>query len=418
MKYLILKLRTIKKQAIGFIKWFIIAVIVGLIVGGVGTAFHYAVGFANEYQRKFWWLILLLPLGGIIIVFLYRLCHSTYDKGTNTIIMAARSEDKPSPFTAPLIFVSTFITHLLGGSAGREGAALQIGGGISSTIGSIIKMNKDDMKIITMCGMSAGFSAVFGTPMAACIFSMEVTNIGIIYYGALVPCIISAFVAKEVALVFGITVSQYETVIFPKIDLISFGKVVVLAVLCAILSIIFCSSLKACAKCYTKLFKNAYIKIIVGGFIVIGLTFLVNTRDYNSAGTFVIENALMGNARPEAFILKIIFTAVTLGAGYKGGEIIPTFFIGATFGCVMGGLLGLPPSFGASIGMMALFCGVTNCPITSIIISIELFGTNAMWLFAVAIAISYRLSGYYSLYEGQRFAYSKNRAEILNRKTH
>lgn len=416
-EYLIIKQRNIKKQTINFLRWFVISMAVGLFVGVVGTAFRYLVEIANDLHKDYNWLIFLLPLGGLLIVFLYKICKDV-DKGTNTIIMAVRNEDKPSPFTPLLIFISTIITHLFGGSAGREGAALQIGGGISSIIGRIFRMNKDDMKIITMCGMSAGFSAVFGTPISASIFAMEVTSVGIMYYTALVPCIISAFVAKEITIILGASNTVYDTIIFPSINFISFGQVIIIAILCAILSIIFCESLKLSSKYYNEFFKNKYIRVFVGGCFIIVLTFIVGVRDYNGAGSNIIANALAGNVKVESFALKIIFTILTLGAGYKGGEIIPTFFIGATFGCVIGGLIGLPSSFGASVGMVALFCGVTNCPIASIMIAIELFGVNGLWLFAVAIAISYRLSGYYSLYAGQRIALSKKHIEFIDKKTH
>lgn len=416
-EYFIIKQRTIRRQSSNFLKWFLISVSVGLFIGVIGTLFRYLIDMANDIQKNNWWLIFLLPIGGIVIVFLYKLCRDS-DSGTNTIIRAVRSEDKPSYFTPILIFVSTIITHLFGGSAGREGAALQIGGGIGSTIGSIFKMNKNDMKIITMCGMSAGFSAVFGTPIAASIFAMEVTSVGIMYYAALVPCVISAFVAKEITILLGASSTVYDMVIFPNVNFISFGQTALMGVLCAVLSIIFCESLKLTSKYYAKLINNKYLRIFIGGLLIIALTFLVGSRDYNGAGGAIIINALSGNARPEAFALKLIFTVLTLGAGYKGGEIIPTFFIGSTFGCLIGEMIGLPASFGASIGMMALFCGVTNCPIASIMISIELFGVNGLWLFAVAIAISYRLSGYYSLYAGQKIAQSKKRIEFIDKKTH
>ena len=147
---------------------------------------------------------------------------------------------------------------------------------------------------------------------------------------------------------------------------------------------------------------------------MVALTYLVQTKDYNGAGMEIIQNAMQGQARPEAFFLKMIFTALTLGAGFKGGEIVPTFFVGSTFGCVVGGLLGMNPSFGAAIGLVALFCGVVNCPVTSIILSVELFGAQGLLLFAIACAVSYMLSGYYGLYSGQKILYSKLKPEFIN----
>ncbi|MDY5912460.1 MAG: chloride channel protein, partial [Inconstantimicrobium porci] len=192
-------------------------------------------------------------------------------------------------------------------------------------------------------------------------------------------------------------------------------KVIILGVLCAVISILFCESLHKTNKFLADHVKNNYIKVIIGGVLVVALTFLCGSRDYNGAGVEVIAKAINGQAIPYAFLLKILFTTLTISFGYKGGEIVPTFFIGATFGCTAAGILGLDPGFGAAIGVAALFCGVTNSLITSIVLSIELFGSQGLVLFALACGVSYMLSGYYSLYGTQKIVYSKLRAEYVNR---
>lgn len=411
------KLEDIGKMLLSFVKWIIIAAVVGAFVGIVGVFFHICVEKATEIRVEMPWLIWLLPIGGAAVVFLYKKTGMEKDRGTNLVLDAVRSNEPLNIKTAPLIFVSTVITHLFGGSSGREGAALQIGGSIASYVGTHIKLDEKDQRIITMCGMAAGFSALFGTPVAAVVFAMEVVSVGVMYYSAIVPCIIASAVGAYIASLFDIAPTSFSVIgSIPTIELLTIFKVIVLAVLCAAVSMLFCLTLKKTHKLYDKI-PNKTVAAIVGGLAVAILTFIIGTTDYNGAGMDVIGRAVAGEAEYEAFILKIIFTALTLGAGFKGGEIVPTLFVGATFGNVAGKLLGLGGSFGAGLGIAALFCGVTNCPLTSLILSIELFGTEGLIYYAVACAVSYKLSGYYGLYSAQKIVYSKHRPEFIDKKT-
>ena len=400
-----------------FLKWAAVAAVVGIVIGIVGVAFHLSVEAATELRTAAEWLIWFLPLGGVAIVRLYKKAGMEKDGGTNFVLEAVRSNDPLNIKTAPLIFISTVITHLFGGSSGREGAALQIGGSIASFLGKKINLDEKDERIITMCGMSAGFSALFGTPLAAVIFSMEVVSVGVMYYSAIVPCVISAVMGAYVASLFSVAPTAFTLVGgVPAISVMMIIRAAVLGMLCAGVSILFCVILKKVHKLYDRIPDRAAAAFI-GGVIVIILTYIVGTRDYNGAGMDVINRAVAGEAAPEAFILKMIFTAVTLGAGFKGGEIVPTLFVGATFGCIAGGILGLGSSLGACMGMAALFCGVTNCPVTSLILSIELFGAEGMVYYAIACAVAYRLSGYYGLYSSQKIVYSKQKPEFIDKKT-
>ena len=200
----------------------------------------------------------------------------------------------------------------------------------------------------------------------------------------------------------------------PIINIISVSQVALIAALCAVLGTIFCFIMHKTGHAAKKLIKNPYIRILAGSAVVLGLTMLVGTHDYNGAGTGVIAKAVSGSAKPYAFALKILFTAVTLGCGFKGGEIVPTFFIGSTFGCMAASLIGLDPGFGAAVGMTALFCSVVNCPVASVFLSVELFGAEGILMFAVACGISYMLSGYSGLYGSQKFIYSKFKDKYLN----
>lgn len=400
-----------------FLKWFFCSCVVGVLCGFVGAAFHMCVAYATEMRQEYSLLLLFLPVGGLIIVWLYQYFHMLNEGDTNLVIRSIRSSEHVPIAMAPLIFVSTVITHLLGGSAGREGAALQIGGSMGAQIGRLFRLDEKDLHVITMCGMSAVFSALFGTPLTAAIFAMEVISVGVIYYTAIIPCIIAAIIGYMISNFLHVFPESFAFLEAPALTLVSAGQVIALAALCAVLSILFCMIMRGVGHLYRHFLPNPYLRIVVGGLIVVGLTFLVGTTDYNGAGMNIISHAITGHARPEAFALKILFTALTLEAGFKGGEIVPTFFIGSTFGCVMGGLLGLNPSFGAAIGLVSLFCGVVNCPITSMFLSMELFGSHGMLLFGLACGVSYMLSGYYGLYSSQKIVYSKLRTEFINQDT-
>ena len=388
-------------------KWIVIATVVGIIGGLVGSAFHFSVDYVTEVREHNSWLVFLLPLGAVVITFLYRLFKSKGKLDTDRVIESVSSKEKVPVVMAPLIFVSTVITHLLGGSAGREGAALQLGGSIGYNTGKLFRLDKNDIHIIVMSGMSAVFSALFGTPVAAAFFSLEVSNIGIFHYAGLVPCLISSVSAFLVSDWFNIEPVRFENVMDFGFSGEMFGKVVCLAILCALVSILFCFAIKKTEHLSEKLLKNKYLRGIVGGALLVGLTVLVGNHDYNGAGMNIISLAMDGEAEYEAFILKMLFTVITIASGFKGGEIVPTFFIGSTFGCIAGQILGLDAGFAASVGFVALFCGVVNCPAASVLLAVEIFGAKGIMAYAVACGISYMLSGKFSLYKSQKFAFSK-----------
>lgn len=399
------------------IKWIIFSVVSGLVVGSVGTLFYFGMTFVTLLREKNNWLLFLLPIGGLLIVGSYRLLHDEKDTGTNLVLSAIHSNNELPLRMAPLIFISTIITHLFGGSAGREGAALQLGGSIGNGLGRLFRFDEKDKHVMIMCGMSASFATLFGTPMAAAIFSMEVVTVGIMHYSALVPCVLSSLVAFGLAQSFGVGQELFLLKKVPAFSIYSAVQMSVLAIICALISIFFCIVLHQSEHMYKRIFKNPYARIFAGGCIIVVLTLLVGDQRYNGTGIHIIEDCMKGNGRPEDFLLKIIFTALTLGAGFKGGEIVPSFFIGASFGCLFGNITGFSPALCTAVGMTAVFCGVTNCPITSLLISFELFGYEGMPYFLLAIAFSYMLSGYYGLYNSQKIMYSKYRTNYINKKT-
>ncbi|MDY5221045.1 MAG: chloride channel protein [Eubacteriales bacterium] len=384
-----------------FLRWSLLAILVGAVCGLVGTAFHVCVNFATQWRGELAWLLYLLPVGGVVIVWLYHRLGQSSSLGTDKLFTSIQDRTAVPVAMAPLIFVATFLTHLLGGSAGREGAALQLGGSLGSDIGRLLKLNEDDRRTLTMVGMGALFAALFGTPLTATLFVMEVLCMGHMVYSSFVPCIVASLTAFGVSLLLHMEPEGYVLAAVPGLNWLSALQVTGLAALCAALSVIFCAVMHISGHSFKKWMKNPYVRAIAGGAAIIALTLLVGTRDYNGAGAQVIERAIEGEARPWDFVLKLVFTAITLGCGYKGGEIVPTFFVGATFGCVVGPLLGLDPGFAAAIALVATFCGNTNCPVASVFLGIELFGGQAVPLFALACAVSYMLSGYSSLYHNQ-----------------
>ena len=404
------------KHMVLFLKWMLIAVITGCVVGIISSLFALGLGKVTAIRAAHSWLVFCLPLAGLAIVFLYKRFLGE-DGGTNLVLSNIHAREDLPWTMAPLIFVSTLLTHLCGGSAGREGAALQLGGSLGNLLGRFMKMDDQDRRVVVMCGMSAAFAAVFGTPMAAAIFALEVASIGVMYYVGLMPCVFSALIASRFSAGMGIHPEHFNVTMIPDFGLVAAVKTVVLAALCAGVATLLCIVLHRGGQLCKRLIKNPWLRVIAGGCVMMAVFLIRGDQDYLGASVGLIEHAIDGQADWYAFLLKMALTAITIGCGYKGGEIVPTFCVGATFGCVMGGFLGLSPSLCAACGMVALFCGVTNCPIASLLISFELFGYEAMPFFLISVAVSFLLSGTYGLYHEQTIVYSKYKAKLVNQKT-
>lgn len=413
------KTLSVFKYILSFLKWTALGASAGAIVGTAGAAFAYCLQLVTDFRTAHPLLVLGLPLAGLLIVFLYHSAGIRESRGTNLVLASIRT-DEPIPFAmAPLIFAGTVLTHLFGGSAGREGAALQLGGSIAQNLARRLRLSSGSRRLLTMCGMSACFSALFGTPMSAAFFAMEVISVGIMHYSALVPCAVASVTAAYLSRLLGIAPARFSVSGIPSVFSIpTMLRVFALAALCAGVSILFCVVLKYTSAFYASCFKSSYLRAVCGGILVAVFAMILRSQDYLGAGTQIIARAFAGEAVPLAFLLKIIFTAITLEAGFKGGEIVPTFFIGATFGCTAGSLLGLNPSFAAAVGMLCLFCGVTNCPITTLFLSLELFGARGLLWYFLATAVSYMLSGYFSLYSKQKIMYSKVAPEFIDITAH
>ncbi|MBP5469812.1 MAG: chloride channel protein [Candidatus Riflebacteria bacterium] len=406
---------SLQSNTLALFKWLVLSVFIGIIVGLVGVSFHFSLEYVTELRQSHPWLLLLMPIAGLIIVALYHFSGMEDDTGTERVITSVRSGALVKLRMAPLIYISTILTHLTGGSAGREGAALQLGGSISSAIGRFLKLDDRDIRVITMCGMATGFSALFGTPLAAAVFAMEVETVGVMYYAALVPCFLGSLTARQVAGWFNaqgttFNITGVPNLLTPQETL----SLILLGISCGILANIFCRLLEFFGYMYKKRFPNKWLRVLMGAITVIFVSVMVKTNAYNGAGIWVINKAMEGNVEPLAFFFKMLLTALTLNAGFKGGEIVPSFYVGATFGCFLGPVIGLDPSFAAGVGLVSVFCGVTNAPMTSIMLSYELFGGAGVKLMALAIAVSYMTSGYHSLFHSQKIAYSKIKAKYID----
>ena len=384
-----------------FIKWILAAAVVGGVGAVIGGAFHILLDFVSDVRDANPNVLFLLPVMGVIIAAMYRAFKNQGNLDTNRVIEAVNTEDKVPLVLAPLIFISTTLTHLFGGSAGREGAALQLGGSIGYNIGKLARFDEDDLHTIVMAGMAAVFTALFGTPVTAAVFAIEVSVTGKINFKAIVPCAVASLAAYGVALMMGIHPVSFH-VDFGVLGIAEYVRAGVLALLCALMGILFCVSMKQIKRLLTVCLPNPLLRAFAGGILIVVLSLLLKTRDYNGAGMHIIEKAMEGDAVWYACIIKIIFTAITLGSGFKGGEIVPAFFVGSTFGCVVGGLLGLNPALGAAIGFVALFCSAVNCPLASIFLGIEVFGGQGTGVFLLVCAISFMMSGNYSLYRSQK----------------
>ncbi|MBQ7800965.1 MAG: chloride channel protein [Oscillospiraceae bacterium] len=392
-----------------FFKWGLLGLLMGVLGGLLGAFFHHTLHFVTELRGEHTWLIFLLPLGGLLTVGLYRVFGMRNNRGTNEIIDAILNHEPVNPLVAPVIFIATAITHLFGGSAGREGAALQLGGSVASKLGKLLRLKEEEQTVFIMSGMSAVFAGLFGTSLTATLFTMEFASVGTIFSPALLPCYLAAFTAGSVSAGLGVHAETFmleETVVFTAS---TNWRVLILALMIGVLGIAMCFLFHKAEHLMAKCFPNPWVRILAGAVVVMALTLMVGDHRYNGAGMDMALAAVEGNAKWYDFLLKLLFTAVTLSTGFKGGEIVPTFCIGATFGCALGGLLGLDPGIAAALGLVGLFCCVTNSPITALILSVEMFGSANLYLFAFVCVIAFVISGNWGLYASQIIQFSKAR---------
>ncbi len=398
-----------KKNAPDFLRVTAISLLIGVACGLVGTIFVKSISFVTELRENNGWILYLLPVFGLVLTFIYNLLK-VKGIGTNHIIKSVRAEEKVSPLLSVAVFSGTVLSHFGGASVGREGAALQLGGSLGELFARVFKIPEDFRRILVMSGMSGCFAALFGTPLAAFVFVIEIARVGKRCFVALIPAFVSSITAFLVANKLGVEPEHFPVNEIPQLTLEILWKFILVAVVGAVVSMMFVYALHYSEKYFKKLIENEYIRVVIGGLIVISLAKILGTTDYNGGGINIVHHVFThGEVNYEAFILKIIFTAISVGAGYKGGEIVPTIFIGGTLGGALSCIIGLNPAFGAAIGIVALFCGVTNAPFATVVLACEMFGIEGVGYYLVASAISFALSGKVCLYTGRKLPFVKDK---------
>ncbi|OWZ84817.1 voltage-gated chloride channel protein [Natranaerobius trueperi] len=405
--------KSYKSFVIILINWGFLGSIIGVFVGSTSALLLNVNDLLTEVRFENPQLILLLPIGGLIIGFIYTKLGQGSGKGNNLVYEHVHYGQGGLPLRmGPIVFISTFITHLLGGSTGREGAAIQMGGSIAESVIRFFNIDFIDRKIFLMTGISAAFGSAFGTPLAGTIMGMEVVSQGKFKYEGLIPCFIGSFTGHFVTITLGVQHEHHVIKSVPPIDTITLDKVIVLSIVLALASILYSQMRHGIEKYSRKYLKNLMLRGFIGGTLIVALVYIIGTRDYLGRGLPFLDEAFVGQISPLAFLAKILFTAITMGSGFRGGEVIPLFFIGATLGNTLSPIIGLPTSFLAALGLISVFCGGTNVPITAFIFSVESFqGQGATYFFMTCI-ISYILAGQHSVWPSQKLYEPKSR--LLN----
>lgn len=379
-----------------------------VVMGIISFVFLKMLGLSSVFREFFPYCIWFLPLSGMLTAFVYKRYGGESSKGNNLIIQSANEGVKVPKRLAFLTFIFTLLTHFSGGSAGREGTAVQIGGTLTSNVADKLGFKSDDRKIIILSGLSAAFGSVFGTPLAGAFFGMEVCCIGQLSVSAVIPCFLSSYLANAVTLLLGATHEVHKISAIPSLDIKSVLVFISASILFGLIGKLFALGVKYLKLLYAKIFKNTVLSALIGSVIVVLLIVLLNLNEYEGLSTWQQTTAFEGNANWYDMPVKFILTALTLGAGFQGGEVTPLFDIGASFGGWYANMFGIEPNFLAAIGLICVFGSAANTPITTIMLGIELFGAEAVPYFVFASLISFIASGKSGIYSAQKRKLSKN----------
>ncbi len=391
------------------LRWVPIAALAGVLGGSASALLLWSLNVATATREAHRWLIALLPLAGLAVGCLYRYLGTAVEAGNNLILDEIHDPQRTIPLRmTPLILIGTFMTHLFGGSAGREGTAIQTGASLADQLAKPFGLHGPDRRILLMCGISAGFASVFGTPLAGAIFGLEVLAVGTLSYAALLPCVVAAFAGDLTTSAWGIHHTIYRVTETPALGVRGLTCAAFAGMIFGLAAMAFAKTTHAVGALFKQHIAWAPLRPFTGGVLVASGVFALGTTKYIGLGVPTILAAFDGREPPFQFAWKFLFTVVTLGAGFKGGEVTPLFFIGATLGNALSAVLPLPPSLLAGMGFVAVFAGAANTPIASTLMAVELFGAEAGAYAAVACVFSYLLSGDAGIYGSQRRGLSKH----------
>lgn len=383
-------------------KWLLICLTLSVIVGSISAFFLWSLDWVTNWRESHVWIIAFLPVGGLFIGLSYHLFGSSVVKGNNLLLEEFHSPKKIIPLRmAPLVLFGTIATHLFGGSAGREGTAVQIGGAVADRFTKVLKLSDRDRRIVLIAGISAGFASVFGTPLAGAIFALEVLVLGRIRLDAIIPSFMAAILADYFCTVWGITHTQYHITNVAAMTPINLLWCLLAGIIFGLVAMLFSKSTHFWSDLFNSKIKYPPLRPVIGGAVLALVVYLMGTTKYIGLGVPTIVDAFSIDMKSYDFLLKVLFTSFTLGAGFKGGEVTPLFFIGATLGNVLIWFIPLPMSLLAGMGFVAVFAGATNTPIACTIMGVELFGIESGVFIALACSTAYLFSGHTGIYSSQ-----------------